>query len=85
MIVSLTPQFKRRFKKLDPKLKDEARERIKQFELDPHNPILHVHALNGKLKGLYGFSINYKVRVLYQPLSSAEVVLLAIGSHDLYN
>ncbi len=85
MIVSLAPQFIRRFKKLDPQLKAEAREKIKQFELDPKNPTLHVHGLHGNLKGLYSFSINYKVRVLYQPLSSDEVVLLAIGSHDLYN
>lgn len=84
MIVSLAPQFMRRFKKLDPQLKTEAREKISLFATDPQNPLLHAHALTGRLKGLYSFSVNYKTRVIYQPLNDTEVVLLAIGSHDIY-
>jgi addiction module RelE/StbE family toxin len=84
MVVSLTPQFKRKFKKLDPQLQKEAILRIKQFEQDPQNPELHTHPLKGKLKGVYSFSVNYKIRILFQHLSKQEVALLSIGSHDIY-
>ena len=82
--VSLTPQFHKKFKKLDLQLKAEARIRIKEFAENPDNPTLHAHPLNGNLKGVYSFSVNYKIRVLYQYLSNTEVALLTIGSHDIY-
>jgi toxin HigB-1 len=84
MIVSLAPQFSRKFKKLDPHLKEEVRDRISQFSENPEHPSLRAHPLKANLKGVFSFSINYKIRVLYQYLSEDEVVLLTVGSHDVY-
>jgi addiction module RelE/StbE family toxin len=85
MIVTLTPQFSRRFRKLNPQLQKEASEKIRRFANDLDDPTLHNHSLKGKLQGVFSFHVNYKIRILYQPLSKDEVALLTIGDHDVYN
>jgi addiction module RelE/StbE family toxin len=84
MKIAYTPQFLRQFKKLEPALRDEAIEKIIQFEADPQHPHLKAHKLKGRLKNRYSFSVNYQTRIIYQLLSSTEVAFLAIGDHDVY-
>ena len=83
--VALSKHFIRTFKKLERKLKEEALEKIKLFQSNPENPQLKAHKLSGVLKGRYSFSVNYKIRIIYMYLSETEIVLLAIGDHDIYD
>ena len=83
--VALSSHFIRTFKKLEPRLKEEALEKIELFRINPENPQLKAHKLSGVLKGRYSFSVNYKIRIIYTYLSDTEIVLLAIGDHDVYN
>jgi len=85
MIISLSPQFKRQYKRLDPNLKIEVREKIEDFKTVTNHQRLKVHALKGRLKGSYSFSVNYKVRIVFEYESETSVVLLAVGGHDVYN
>lgn len=84
MNVSFTPQFRRMFKKLEPALQEEVLERIALFGSDPEQTSLKVHKLKGRLKGRYSFSVNYKIRIVFQYHSKSEAILLAVGSHDVY-
>lgn len=84
MRVSVTPQFRRQFKKLEKALQEEALEKIELFKNTKHHAQLKVHKLKGVLKGRYSFSVNYKYRIVFMYASKQEAILLAIGDHDVY-
>ncbi len=84
MKIALTPQFRRMFKKLEESLQHEVLEKISFLESDTNLEQLHIHKLKGRLKDRYSFSVNYKTRIVFCYLSKDEVVLLAIGNHDIY-
>jgi toxin HigB-1 len=83
--VTSTSQFKRMFKKLERNLQQEAYEKIILLEDPEHHKQLRVHKLSGRLKGFYSFSVNYKIRVVFDIPNNDELVLFAIGDHDIYN
>ena len=83
--ISWDPGFKRIYKKKikrDDQLKKEFWESMELFEKDPFQSRLKTHKLSGKLKGLWAFSINYDLRVVFRFLTQNEVLLVDIGTHD---
>ncbi len=46
---------------------------------------LKIHKLHGKLKDQFSFSVNYKIRIVFEYESKKEIVLLAVGDHSIYN
>lgn len=84
MKVAFAPPFFRQLKNLEKDLQEEVFEKIDLFEKDSKNISLKVHKLKGRLKGRCSFSVNYKTRIVFQYLSAQEVVLLAVGDHDVY-
>ncbi len=85
MKISFTTPFLRQLRKLDPDLQEEVVEKVELFQQDPNYKGLKVHKLKGRLKDRWSFSVNYKTRIVFQYLSSDEVILLAVGNHDVYN
>lgn len=84
MDIYFKPTFVRHYKRLDPALQIEVEEKLALFR-DPENHAqLKVHKLKGRLRGRYSFSVNYKTRIVFVYLSKREVVLLAVGDHDVY-
>lgn len=84
LLVHYKPTFIRRINKLDNDLQKEAIEKIVQFTEVKNHPALGVHKLHGSLAGQHAFSVNFRYRIVFQYLSKTEVVLLAIGDHDIY-
>ncbi len=84
MEVCFKPTFVRQFKILEEDLQEEVIEKIELFKNLKKHEQLKVHKLKGRLKDRYSFSVNYKIRIVFQYLSKGKVVLLAIGSHDVY-
>jgi len=84
MNVAYLPVFIRQYKKFSSALQEEIDEKIALFKKDPKNPLLKVHKLKGKFADRYGFSVNYSHRVIFAYLSNTEVVLMAVGTHDIY-
>jgi len=82
--VHYKPSFLRQFKKLEPVLQDEAREKIELFTKTRNHAQLRVHKLTGRLAGYMSFSVNYRYRVVFKHVSKNTVALLAIGDHDVY-
>ncbi len=87
MEVSYTPSFVRMLKSLPETLITEALEKIDLFRDPKHHDPLRVHKLNGRMKGRFAFSVNYKTRVVFSYLkkSPKEALLHAIGDHDIYD
>ena len=86
MRIAYSRRFLRDFARLHKDLQKEVVEKVELFK-DPRNHrSLRVHKLKGKLEGRFGFSVNYKFRILFQYVSkrTREVVLLTVGDHDVY-
>ena len=82
--ISTTPHFERAFGKLSRSTQNQAVVKDRWFRLNAFDLRLKTHALKGKLKGLWSYSINREYRVLFEFLSSTEVLYHDIGTHDVY-
>ena len=86
MRVFPTLQFVRMFDSLEHDLQEEALERIEMFKNISSHRMLRVHKLRGKYKNCYAFSVNHRVRIVFEYARGTKqtVYLLAIGDHDVY-
>ena len=84
MQIGYTSKFIKKYNSLDPDLKAELKEKIELFKNVKNHKQLKAHKLHGSWKGCYSFSINYKIRVVFEYCSKNEVVLLAVGDHAIY-
>lgn len=78
------PTFVRQFNLLEEALKEEIIEKIELFKNRRNHQKLKIHKLKGRLAGRYSFSVNYKIRIVFNYLKKDEIVLLAIGDHKIY-
>lgn len=85
MEVSYTRAFFKRLNKYDADLKELIFEKIEEFTQSENHTRLKVHKLHGKFSKFYSFSVNYKMRIVFEYISKDEVALLTIGDHDIYN
>lgn len=87
MKVSFTPAFVRQLKSLSEGLQEETLEKIEMFgDLKNHRK-LKIRKLKGRLKGRYGFSVNFSTRIVFCYLRTKpkEACLLATGDHEIYD
>jgi len=82
--IGYLPVFIRQLNKLEDSLVTETIEKIDLFKDQKNHDMLKVHKLHGRLKGRYSFYVNYKIRVIFLYVSKNEVILLAVGDHDVY-
>jgi mRNA-degrading endonuclease YafQ of YafQ-DinJ toxin-antitoxin module len=84
IVVKYTAEFIRSYYKLEQSLQQEAKEKIALFKKRAHHKTLKVHKLHGRMKDRYGFSINYKYRIVFEYESKNVAILKSIGDHDIY-
>lgn len=85
MQVSFKPSFIKHMNKLEPSLVDEVFSKIDILKNSNDHTSLKIHKLHGKLKNKWSFSVNYKIRIVFEYESKKEIILLDIGDHDVYN
>ena len=84
MRILFSATFIRRLGELDDDLQDEVAEKVALFK-DPRNyKRLRVHKLHGRFANKWSFSVNFKIRIIFEKLDQATVALLTIGDHDVY-
>lgn len=81
MEIEISSHFLRKAKKLTLNEQKNLSEKIEIFRKDPYNPSLKTHALTGKLKGLYSFSLTYSKRVVFTFVEKNKALLLDVGLH----
>ena len=75
-----TKKFLRAFKKLFLNIQDTYRQQEKLFIKNLFDKKLRTHKLKGA--NYYSFSVNYKIRVIFQ--KNKVITLINIGDHSLY-
>jgi addiction module RelE/StbE family toxin len=55
---------------------------LRIFSQDPFDPRLRTHKLSGKLEGLWSFSVEYDLRVIFFFHEREKVVFVDIGTHE---
>lgn len=85
MKVAFTPSFLRQVKRVDKGLQNEVAEKIELFKNPQNHKMLRVHKLKGPFSGCYSFSVNYKIRIVFEYITQGEVLFHAIGNHSIYN
>lgn len=76
------PSFVRMYKRLNSDLQEEVKDKIKLFRDVKNHTKLRVHKLNGNLENTFSFSVNYKIRVIFEYNGKNRANLLCIGNHD---
>lgn len=82
--IKYKPAFVRQYKKLPEALRQEAKEKIDLFSVDPNHSFLKTHKLKSRLKDRYSFFVNYQYRIVFEYETKNTIVLLAVGDHDVY-
>ena len=80
-----TSGFKKAFKRKvrgNKNLQARFRDRIALFQSSPFDPRLKTHRLSGQLQGLWSFSIDYDVRVVFSFVESNRALFVDIGTHE---
>ncbi len=73
----------KKFLRKHPDLRDRFAKVIDDLKDDPFQPHLELHALGGKLEGIFAASISHSYRLtLSLKITEREIILLDIGSHD---
>lgn len=80
--IRYAPTFVRMYKKLANSLKEEVKDRISLFKVKENHQKLKVHKLQSSLENIYSFSVNYKIRIVFEYENTETVNLLYVGSHD---
>lgn len=84
IIVSYKPSFIKKVRHLDQELYEEVLDKIELFKDVRNHSLLKVHKLHEHFKDCYSFSVDYRIRILFQYESKNEVALLSVGDHDVY-
>jgi len=82
--IAYRTSFIRQFGALETALQTEVLEKIALFRYKKNHCQLKVHKLHGPLKNCLSFSVNYKIRIVFEYLSKNEVAMLTIGDHKIY-
>ena len=81
MIVKSKPEFDKQYNKFREGEKDRFRARIKLFQENRHNPLLHDHQLHGKYAGYRSINIGGDLRAIYKLIPPETAVFVAIDTH----
>lgn len=72
-----------KFLKRHPELRQQYLKTLQLLEANPFHPSLRLHALQGKLNGLYSVSINLSYRITLELLIQDEKIIpINVGDHQ---
>jgi addiction module RelE/StbE family toxin len=77
-----TKRFRKQYTKLNPKIRQQFKQRQRLWLSDPYHPQLHLHMLTGDYAGLYSINITGDIRALYEKLDDTYIIFGFIGTHS---
>lgn len=86
MNIRLHRNFEKRYIKLPHGIRKRFKERRDVFTLNPFDPILQNHALQGKYQGYRSISITGDYRAVYKLIDKDTIIFVDLGTHsELYS
>ena len=82
MEVFYSSQFKKQYKVLPKKVRNQFKKRLEMFFDDQINPQLHIHKLRGRYNGLHSMNVTGDVRALFDVSYKNSVLFVTIGTHS---
>lgn len=82
--IVFSEKFISQFELLNQKVQKLAEKKIEIFKINPKHPSLKTHKLNGVLADYFSFSIDHKLRIVFEYGVKDVVHFLKIGDHDVY-
>ena len=82
--IRYTDRFKSAYKKLEQSEKEAFQRKLRLFAENPTHPSLRVKKIQGA-DGLFEFSVNMDIRVIWYHEGDRIVALLDIGHHAVLN
>ncbi len=81
MEIRFSVDFRKRYNKLNGKVKKAFHQRLKLFTQDTHHLLLRDHTLSGKLQRHRAFSVTGDIRVVYY-IHNGIAYFVDIGTHN---
>tara|TARA_Y100000031_G_scaffold154891_1_gene204000 strand:+ start:805 stop:1065 length:261 start_codon:yes stop_codon:yes gene_type:complete len=86
MEVYYSTKFKKQYRKLPKKIREQFQDRLTLFLRDQSNPQLNMHKLSGKYDGLWSVNITGNIRAVFDTYYKNTTIFVAIGTHsELYS
>lgn len=82
--IVLSDRFKSNYKKLSGQEKTQLRRKLELFAENPFYPSLRTKHIKGS-DGIFEFSVNMDIRVIWTYQDGKLILLLDIGHHDILN
>ncbi|MCK5060124.1 MAG: type II toxin-antitoxin system mRNA interferase toxin, RelE/StbE family [Candidatus Pacebacteria bacterium] len=83
MEVYYSSQFKKQYRALSQKIRNQFNKRSILFFKNQIDPQLHIHKLRGKYQGLYSINITGDVRTVFDNSYKNTILFVAIGTHSI--
>lgn len=80
--ITYSERFKKHYKKLTEQEKNQFKNKLRQFVENPATPSLRTKKIQGT-DGLFEFSVNMDIRVIWHYEGTELVILVDIGHHDI--
>lgn len=84
MIIRISSQFRKAYKKVPKGIQEKAQEREEVFRKNPFDRRLDTHKLHGKYKDYWAFTVIGQYRIMFALVNSDMVDFINIGTHEIY-
>jgi len=84
MIITETERFRKSLNSLDKNIRKKAKKQFLLFLENIFHPSLHTEKLEPKCRNIWSFRIDKHYRVIFTTQNNETILLLDIGSHDIY-
>jgi mRNA-degrading endonuclease YafQ of YafQ-DinJ toxin-antitoxin module len=82
--VQYSATFIKMVRRLEANLRDDVYSRVEDLK-DPQSHLrLKIHKLHGRMQGLYGFSVNHNIRIVFEKVTARTYLLHIVGGHEIY-
>lgn len=81
MKIDYSRSFKKDYKKLTTKLRDQFRERVLLFQENRFNPLLNNHCVHHPYEGCQSINVSGDVRALFE-INNNSVLFVRVGTHS---
>lgn len=86
MEIHYSSKFKKQYKKLPKKAREQYNIRLVIFVANQYDARLNIHKLSGVYDGLWSLNITGDIRAIFDKGGSPEIIFVAVGSHsELYS